>query len=57
MPFHASEMYARTVSHFLMHLLPDGEIRVDLSDEITRATLVSHKGKIVNDAIRQGLAR
>jgi H+-translocating NAD(P) transhydrogenase subunit alpha len=57
MPFHASEMYARTVSHFLMHLLRDGEIHVDLSDEITRATLVTHKGAIVNDALHQGLTR
>jgi NAD(P) transhydrogenase subunit alpha len=57
MPFHASEMYARTVSHFLMHLLRDGKIHVDSSDEITRATLMTYNGEIVNDALRQRSAR
>ena len=56
MPFHASEMYARTVCHFLMHMLRDGGIHIDPSDDITRATLVTHKGEIVNDALRQRLA-
>ncbi len=32
MPFHASEMYARTVSNFLMHLLHEGSIRIDPED-------------------------
>src|SRR3989442_5996213 len=31
-PFHASQMYARTVTSFLMHLVQDGKMHLDLSD-------------------------
>jgi NAD(P) transhydrogenase subunit alpha len=52
MPFHSSQMYARTVTNFLMHLLQDGKICMDLDDEMTRATLVTHQGEIVSDALQ-----
>ena len=52
MPFHASKMYARTVTNFLLHLMREGKIHIDLDDELTRPTLVTHRGEIVNDAIR-----
>ena len=48
MPFHSSQMYARTVTNFLLHLLHDGKIRLDPNDEMTRATLVTHQGEIVS---------
>jgi NAD(P) transhydrogenase subunit alpha len=47
MPFHASQMYARTVVNYLAHLLKDGQIHLDLSDELTRGPLVAHEGKIL----------
>lgn len=52
MPFHSSQMYARTVTNFLMHLLQDGKIRLDPDDEMTRATLVTHEGEIVSEALK-----
>ena len=52
MPFHSSQMYARTVTNFLMHLLQDGKIRLDPDDEMTRATLVTHDGEIVSEALK-----
>lgn len=51
MPFHASQMYARTVHNFLTHLLRDGAIRVDMDDEVVRSTLVTYRGKIVSKEI------
>ncbi len=45
-PFHASQMYARTVTNYLMHLYKDGKIQMDLSDELTKAPLVTHEGKV-----------
>lgn len=53
MPFHASAMYARNITNFLMHLAPDGRVQIDLNDELTRATLVTHRGEIVNEALRK----
>jgi hypothetical protein len=44
-------MYARTVYNFLMHLFRGGDHRIDLNDEITRATLVTYAGEIVNSDV------
>jgi H+-translocating NAD(P) transhydrogenase subunit alpha len=44
--FHASQMYARTVTNYLHHLLKDGRINLDLSDELTRGPMVTHQGEL-----------
>ena len=40
-PYHASQMYARNVTAFLLHLVKDGKLQLNLEDEITRETLVT----------------
>jgi NAD(P) transhydrogenase subunit alpha len=54
-PFQGSEMYARTVTSYLVHLLKDGEPHLDLDDELTRGPLVTHRGEIVNEVIKARL--
>lgn len=54
-PFHASQMYARTVTNFLTHLLKDGKIQLDLNDELTRGPLVTHQGEIFQEAVKAAL--
>jgi len=56
MPFHASQMYARTTTNFLAHLLKDGVLRLDLSDELTRSPLVTHQGEILHEAVKARLS-
>ena len=51
-PFHASQMYSRNVATFLRHLIGEGALKIDLEDEITRETLVTHGGAIVNPRVR-----
>jgi NAD(P) transhydrogenase subunit alpha len=46
-PLHASQMYARNVTSFLNHLVKDGRLQLDFTDEITRATCVTHDGKVL----------
>jgi len=48
----ASQMYARNLVTFLLHLLRDGKIALDLEDEITRGALLTHEGAIANEAVR-----
>jgi len=48
----ASQMYARNLVSFLLHLLRDGKIAIDLEDEITRGALLTHEGAITNEAVR-----
>jgi NAD(P) transhydrogenase subunit alpha len=52
-PYHASQMYARNISAFLAHLVKDGKLQLDTSDEITRDTLVTRGGEVVNARVRQ----
>jgi proton-translocating NAD(P)+ transhydrogenase subunit alpha len=52
-PYHASQMYAKNITTFLLHLLKDGAIRLDLDDEITRETLVTHGGEVVHPRVKE----
>lgn len=52
-PYHASQMYAKNISAFLLHLAPKGELKIDMKDEITRDTLLTQGGAIVNARIRE----
>ncbi len=52
-PYHASMMYARNVSAFLLHLFQNGQPRAPSSDEIARETLVTEGGEIVNPRLRE----
>ena len=46
LPYHASQMYARNVSSFLLHVTRDGNLVLDFDDEITRDTCVTHAGEV-----------
>src|SRR5436309_4317889 len=47
-PYHASQMYARNVAAFVMHVFKGGELELNMDDEITRETLVTRGGEVVN---------
>jgi NAD(P) transhydrogenase subunit alpha len=46
LPNHASQMYARNISSFLLHVVQDGQLRLDFQDEIIRDTCVTHAGEV-----------
>ena len=52
-PYHASQMYAKNVTAFLLNLVKNGELRVDLEDQIIRDTLLTHQGEVVNARVRE----
>jgi NAD(P) transhydrogenase subunit alpha len=52
-PYHASQMYARNVTAFIVHILKDGKLRLDRDDEIIRETLLTRGGEVVNDRVRE----
>lgn len=51
-PTHASQMYSRNVTHYLLHLIRGGSVQLDLEDELTRDPLVTHEGEIVNERVK-----
>lgn len=54
--FHASQLYGRNVTSFLLHLLKEGQLHLDLDDEVTRGPLLVHQGEIVHEGVRRLLA-
>jgi len=54
-PYHASQMYAKNISTFLLHLVKDGELVIDTEDEITAGTLVTQGGQVVHPGVREAL--
>ena len=53
MPYHASQMYARNLAAFLLHLVKDGKLQLNLDDEIVRETLLTKDGEVVNARVRE----
>ena len=52
-PYHASQMYARNLTAFLLYLGKEGKLQLNLQDEITRETLLTKDGEVVNQRVRE----
>ncbi len=52
-PFHSSQMYSKNTITFLRHLVSDGQLKIDGSDEITSETLLTTGGQVVNGRVRE----
>ncbi len=56
LPIHATQMYAKNLMTLLDVILQDGELRLDLEDEIVDASLVVHAGEVRNERVREAIA-
>jgi len=54
-PFHASQMYAKNAATFLAQIVRDGELKIDLDDEVIRETLVTRDGNVVHERVREAI--
>jgi NAD(P) transhydrogenase subunit alpha len=52
-PYHASQMYARNISTFLLYMVKEGKLQLNMQDEIVRETMVTNEGEIVNPRVRE----
>jgi len=50
-PVHASQLYSRNVTSFLNLLIKDGELHVDMEDNIVGPSCVTHEGKWMNQRV------
>ncbi len=55
MPASATQMYAKNIQTLVKHLVKDGELKLDLTDEITRGATITHDGKVVHEATAKAL--
>ena len=53
LPYHASQMYAKNITAFLLNMVKDKQVQLNLQDEIVRETLLTQGGEIVNERVRQ----
>ncbi len=54
---HASQMYSKNVSTFLLHLVHDGGIELDMEDEITSGSLVARNGEVVHPMVLDAIGK
>jgi NAD(P) transhydrogenase subunit alpha len=54
-PRHASQMFSNNLTTLIKHLTHEGNIELDLSDEITRDVLVADDGEVLNQRMRDKL--
>ena len=55
MPVHASELYSKNITAFLTYMVKDGEINLDLEDEIISGAMFTHKGEITHKPTQEAL--
>ena len=56
MPTASSNAYSRNISALLLHMVADGELAIDLSDEIQAGVVITHDGTVVQPATAALLA-
>lgn len=52
-PHHASQMYSKNISEFLQNLLQNGEVSLNTEDPIIKDSLLTHRGEITSNRIRE----
>jgi NAD(P) transhydrogenase subunit alpha len=53
MPAGASLFYARNISALLLNFLKDGALNIDLTEEITACTVITHGGAVIQEATKK----
>jgi NAD(P) transhydrogenase subunit alpha len=51
LPLNASQLYAKNISTFLLHLADKDKFHWDLEEEITKGSLIVHEGKAVHPSV------
>lgn len=50
-PVHASQLYSRNITAFLTPLIKDGELKIDMNDDVAGPSCVTHQGQWVNQRV------
>jgi len=54
-PFHASQMFAKNVVTFLLNMVKEGKVQLNMEDEVVAESLVTRDGEVVNARVREAL--
>tara|TARA_Y100000748_G_C15496928_1_gene488547 strand:+ start:1337 stop:2473 length:1137 start_codon:yes stop_codon:yes gene_type:complete len=53
MPVHASELYAKNIATLILYATKDGEINIDLDDEIISGSTYTHRGIVTHEPTKK----
>lgn len=54
-PVHASQLYSRNMTAFLTLLIKDGELNIDMTDDVVAPSCVTHQGTYANARVAAAL--
>jgi NAD(P) transhydrogenase subunit alpha len=54
-PVHASQLYSRNVTAFLSPMIKDGELQINMDDDVVGPSCVTHQGQVVNKRVAASL--
>ena len=54
-PVHASQLYSRNLTAFLTPLIKDGQLHIDMNDDVVGPSCVTHAGEVVNQRVAAAL--
>ena len=57
MPVHASELYAKNITAFLTYMIENGELKLNLDDEIISGSMYTHLGEITHEPTQEAIKR
>lgn len=57
LPVNASELYARNIYEYLMHLATPEGFRFDMQEEITASSIITHKGELLHKLTKEILEK
>jgi len=57
MPFHASLLFSRNLTAFILAFTKDKAFQLDLNDDIQQGALITHDGEVTNARTRDALAK
>ena len=52
-PTHSSEMYAKNILSLIQHIGKEGNVELNLEDEIVQGSLITHNGEVINQRIKE----
>ena len=55
MPVHATQLYAKNITSFITYMIKDGELNLDMEDEIISGAMFTHNGEITHEATKAAL--
>ena len=55
LPLNASELYAKNISTFLLHLATKDGFKWEMDEEITKGSLITHQGNVVHPALMKAM--